>query len=101
MKFLTQKSRCSVCTISILYIKQETLWVEGHFWPKEHYLNKLGSGLLDDATYQVSRLYALLEQRFFHVFPIYNYVTPTAGPFLKNEKNLVDATYQISRLHAP
>ena len=28
----------------------------GHFWPKGHNLNKLGKGLLGDATYQISRL---------------------------------------------
>ena len=26
------------------------------FWPQGHYLNKLGRGPLDDATYQISRL---------------------------------------------
>ena len=26
---------------------------EAHFWPKGHYLNKLGSGPLGDATYQI------------------------------------------------
>ena len=29
-----------------------------HFWPKGHNLNKLGRGLLGDATYQISRLKA-------------------------------------------
>ena len=28
----------------------------GHFLPQGHYLNKLGSGLLDNASYQISRL---------------------------------------------
>ena len=27
-----------------------------HFWSKGHYLNKLGSGSLGDASYQISRL---------------------------------------------
>ena len=26
-----------------------------HFWPEGHKLNKLGRGLLDDDTYQISR----------------------------------------------
>ena len=29
---------------------------EAHFWPQGHNLNKLGRDLLDDATYQISRL---------------------------------------------
>ena len=37
------------------YVKHVTPgW--GHFWPKGHNLNKLGRGLLGDATYQISRL---------------------------------------------
>ena len=28
----------------------------GHFLPQGYYLNKLGRGLLDDASYQISRL---------------------------------------------
>ena len=32
------------------------------FGPQEHNFNKLGSGLLDDATYWISRLYALWFQ---------------------------------------
>ena len=28
----------------------------GHFWPQGYNLNKLGRGLLDDTTYQKSRL---------------------------------------------
>ena len=31
----------------------------GPFWPQEHNLYKLGRGPLDDASYQISRLYAL------------------------------------------
>ena len=27
-----------------------------HFWPQGHHLNKVGKGLLDDASYQVLRL---------------------------------------------
>ena len=43
-----------------------------HFWPQGYNLKTLGRGPLDDATYQISRLYALWFQtrRFFHVFPI-------------------------------
>ena len=28
---------------------------EAQFWPQGHYLYKLGSGLLGDASYQISR----------------------------------------------
>ena len=28
----------------------------GDYWPKEYNLNKLGRGLLDDASYQISKL---------------------------------------------
>ena len=49
------------------------MWPPGqdNFWPKGHNLNKLGRGSLGDATYQITRLYALWFQtrRFFHVFP--------------------------------
>ena len=31
----------------------------GSFWPQGHNFNILGRGLLEDATYQISRLYAL------------------------------------------
>ena len=43
----------------------------GHFWPQDYNLNKLDRGLLDDNTYQNSRVYALWFQtrRFFHVAP--------------------------------
>ena len=35
----------------------------GHFWPQGHNLNKFGWGPLGDATYQISKLYALWFQR--------------------------------------
>ena len=43
----------------------------GPLWPQGHTLNKVGKGPLGDATYQISRLYALWfpTGRFFHVFP--------------------------------
>ena len=49
-------------------------------------LNKLGRGLLDDATYQISRLKALWFQIriFYHAVPMLafvKYVTPGAGQF--------------------
>ena len=53
----------------LAYVKHVTPgW--SHFWPKGHYLNKLGKGPPDDATYQISRLYAiwLLTRIFFYVF---------------------------------
>ena len=46
---------------------------QGHILPQGHNLIKLGRGLLGDATYQISRLYALWFQtrRFFHVFSLH------------------------------
>ena len=35
----------------------------GHFRPQGYNLNKLGRGLLGDATYQISKLWALWFQR--------------------------------------
>ena len=42
------------------------------FLPHRHNLNKLARCPLSDATYQISRLYAVWFQtrRFFHVFPL-------------------------------
>ena len=34
-----------------------TPWRWVRFWPKGHNFNKLGRGLLGDATYKISRLY--------------------------------------------
>ena len=44
---------------------------QAHFWPKGHNLIMLGRGLLDNATYQISRLLNLWFQtrRFLYVFP--------------------------------
>ena len=59
----------------------------GQFWPQGHNLNKLGRGLLGDATYQISRLFAMWisqEDCFHVVFPIKAYVkdvTPGRGHF--------------------
>ena len=39
----------------LVYVKHVTPGV-GHFWPHGHNLNKLGRGLLGDATYQISKL---------------------------------------------
>ena len=33
----------------------------GQLWPQGHYLNKLGSGPLGDATYQISRFSTLIN----------------------------------------
>ena len=72
--------------------------------------NELGIGPLGDATYQISRLYALWFQTrdFFHVFPNKAYVKHVTtgrvhfGPrdiILTNMLGqLADATFQISRL---
>ena len=53
------------------YVKHVTHGA-GQFWPQGYNLNKLGRGSLGDASYQISRLYALWFQtrRFFMVFPI-------------------------------
>ena len=58
-----------------------------------HYLNKLGSGSLGDATYPISRLYALWFQTrlFFHFFSVNVYVkhvNPKAVPFWTQGHNL-------------
>ena len=44
----------------------------GHFWPQGHTLNNLCRDPLGDATYHISRLYAIWFQtrRIFHVFSI-------------------------------
>ena len=48
----------------------------GHFWPKGHNLNNLGRGLLDKATYQISKALAFWFQsrRFLKVFPMLVYM---------------------------
>ena len=45
---------------------------QGYIWPQGHILNKLGRGLLGDATYQITRVYALSfkTRRDVHDFPI-------------------------------
>ena len=57
----------------------------GHFWPKGYNLNNLGRGLLDEATYQISKTWAFWFQsrRFLKVFLMLVYlkhVCPWAGP---------------------
>ena len=74
-------------------------------------MNKLGRGLLGDASYQTSMLWALWFQTriFFHGSPYISLCKtndPKAGHFLPPAHNmnklgrglLGDATYQISRL---
>ena len=46
-EFLT----CTMCTNHISLCEP----LESQLWPQGHYLNKLGSGPLGDATYQISR----------------------------------------------
>ena len=52
-----------------------------------HNLNKLGRGLLGDATYQIPRLYiglAVSDKKFFSHFPnisLYKTCDPGAEPF--------------------
>ena len=82
------------------YVKHVTSGV-GQFWPQGYNLNRLGRRLLDNASYQISRLYALWFQtrRFFMFFPIkanVKYVTPGWGHFWPQGHNPQgDATYQI------
>ena len=67
------------------------MWPQGEpFLAPWAYFKQIGTGLLGDATYQISRLYALRFQRrrFVHVFPIsafVKHVTPWTGPFLATE----------------
>ena len=65
----------------------------GRFWPQWPNLNKLGRGPLGDATYQISRFYALWCQsrRFFHVSPyisLCKHVTLGLGHFWPLGHNL-------------
>ena len=59
-------------------ISYKPIWplLRGHFWLYEHYLNKLGRRPLGDATYGISRLYALLfkTKKISSRFPICAYV---------------------------
>ena len=46
---------------------------QGHFWRQGHNLNKIGRGPLGDATYRISRLYALwFQTRRFLKFHLEN-----------------------------
>ena len=86
---------------------------QGHFRPQRHNLNKLGRGLLDNATCQISSPspYGFWQVDFL-CFPynisIYETCNPWAGLLLTKEHNLnklgrsflADDTYQISRLYA-
>ena len=44
----------------------------GHFLPQGYDLNNFNSGPFDEATYQISRIWAIqfLTKRFLKVFPI-------------------------------
>ena len=46
---------------------------QGHFWPQGNYLNNLARGLLDEASYQISKTWALWfkRRRFLKVFPMF------------------------------
>ena len=74
------------CFHYISLCKHVTLGV-GHFWPKGYKLNKFSESLLGDASYQISRLYALWFQirRYFNVSPyisLCKICDPSAGPLL-------------------
>ena len=71
------------------------------FWPQGYKLNKLGRGLLGDASYQISRL--LRQRRFFRGSPYISLCKtcdPLDGAIFDNHGRgpQNDATYQISRL---
>ena len=72
---------------------------KGSIWSKGDYLNKLGKGQLDDATYEISRLFALwsMSKRSFHV-SYYLSLHKICDPWDEGHFLLGDATYQISRL---
>ena len=83
-----------------------------HFWPQGHNLNKVGKGLLDDASYQIFRLSRPcgFRQEDFFMFPNISLCKTRDppgqahfGPQGYNVNNfgkgpLDDLTYQISRL---
>ena len=86
----------------------------GHFWPKGYNLNNLGSGPLDEATYQISKDLGILVtvKKIFKGFP-YVSLCKTLWPLgwgqfwpqgynLNNlgRGTLDEATYQISRTWA-
>ena len=48
------------CTMSTSRISLCDHW-GGQFWHQRHYLNKVGSGPLGDATYQISRFSTLID----------------------------------------
>ena len=89
------------------------MWPPGraHFWPHGHNLNKLGSGLLGNSTYQISRPCGLRLEDFF-IFSLYKYMQNMWPPWRshfglqghnlnKLGKGLLDdASYQLLRLYA-
>ena len=70
--FAASDKKIFSCFSLYKYAKYTSL-ERGNFWPQGHNVNKLGRGPLLDATYQISRLYALLFQtrRFFQCFSQY------------------------------
>ena len=59
----------------------------GHFWPKSYNLNNLGRGLLDEATYKLSKTWAFWFQsrillKVFLMLVYVKHVGPWAGPIL-------------------
>ena len=57
-RLIKQMGRCGPALLTCTMCSHISLcdpW-GGHLWPQGNYLNKLGSGPLDDATYQISRL---------------------------------------------
>ena len=80
------------------YVKHVTI-MAGQFWPHGHNLCKLGRCLLYDATYQVSRFYALwFRQKDFTFIPYIN-ICKACDPQVMHNLNelarglLDDATY--------
>ena len=57
----------------LLCVPYINLWKQvnlerGHFWPYDHNFNKISRGLIDDATYLISRL-KWFQTVFFSCFP--------------------------------
>ena len=75
---------------------------QGQFWPQGHFMDKLGRGPQEDATYQISNLYAIQYQRrkilnmgFF--VPMLHLVTPVVGPVLTPEASYEQTWLRSSR----
>ena len=68
------------------YMSLENKWPpgRGNFWPQGFNLNTPDRGLLEDATYQISKVWVFYFQtrRFFPIWVFEKQVTPGEGSFL-------------------